>query len=112
MTPRPAARNAARKSSAAPAVAVPASTAMGPPYAGAAPRGRTVSAGGAYHVVAGAGSFPPREKGRGSGGFPRAAAHGLTAGGAGELGAGSGPAPPPAARGRAPPQPLTPPQAG
>src|SRR2546425_8098858 len=52
MTPRPVARNAARKSSAAPAVAVPASTAMGPPYAGAAPRGRTVSAGRAGHLVA------------------------------------------------------------
>src|SRR3989449_3790644 len=80
MTPRPAARNAARKSSAAPAVAVPASTAMGPPYAGAAPRGRTVSAGGAYHVVAGAVSFPAREKARGSGGFQRAATNGLPAG--------------------------------
>src|SRR3989441_3754148 len=100
MTPRPVARNAARKSSAAPAVAVPASTAMGPPYAGAAPRGRTVSAGGAYHVVAEAGSFPPRETARGSGGFQPAPANGFPAGGPGVLVAGSGPPPPPAAPGR------------
>src|SRR2546426_11860258 len=100
MTPRPAARNAARKSSAAPAVAVPASTAMGPPYGGAAPRGRTVSAGGADHVVGGAGSFPPRETGRGSGGFPPAPPQALPAGGAGDLEAGPGPAPPPAGRPR------------
>src|SRR2546428_13638000 len=95
MTPRPAARNAARKSSAAPAVAVPASTAMGPPYGGAAPRGRTVSAGGAYHLGGGAGSVPPREKGRGSGGFPPAAAHALTARGARGWVPSPGPPPPP-----------------
>src|SRR3989442_12516566 len=97
MTPRPAARNAARKSSAAPAVAVPASTAMGPPYGGAAPRGRTVSAGGAYHVVAGSGSVPPRKTARGPGGFPRAPTKGLPAGGPGDSEAGPGPPPPPAA---------------
>src|SRR2546422_10481197 len=91
MTPRPAARNAARKSSAAPAVAVPASTAMGPPYAGAAPLGRTVSAGGAYHVVAGTGSVHPRETARGSGGFQAAPPKGFTARRAGEWeGAGLG----------------------
>src|SRR2546428_13853609 len=98
MTPRPAARNAARKSSAAPAVAVPASTAMGPPYGGAALRGRTVSAGGADHAGAGAGSVPPREKARGSGGFPRAPAEGLPAGGPRGVVPGAVRAPPPPAR--------------
>src|SRR2546427_4260673 len=100
MTPRPAARNAARKSSAAPAVAVPASTAMGPPYGGAAPRGRTVSAGGAYHVVAEAVSFHARKTARGSGVFQRAATNALPARRPGVLEASSVPPPPPAARRR------------
>src|SRR3989449_4937392 len=46
MRPRPAARNAASKSSAGPAVALDTSAAIGPPYEGRSARGATVSASG------------------------------------------------------------------
>src|SRR3989449_775740 len=76
MRPRPAARNAASKSSAGPAVALDTSAAIGPPYEGRSARGATVSASGPYHVVAESPRFHARNTARYWGVLQRTAENG------------------------------------
>src|SRR2546429_6391620 len=76
MRPRPAARNAASKSSAGPAVALDTSAAIGPPYEGRSALGATVSASGPYHVVAESPRFHARNTGRYWGVLQRTAENG------------------------------------
>src|SRR5207244_3525870 len=76
--PRPEVRNATRKSSAAPAVPVDASTARGPVYVGRSVRDRTVSAGGPYHVITESAIRQARNAARYSGVFQRVARNGLS----------------------------------
>src|SRR5438067_1317198 len=74
--PRPAARNAASKSSAAPAVALEASTAIGPPYGGRSARGATVPVSGPYQEVAESPRFHARNTARYWGVLQRTAGNG------------------------------------
>src|SRR2546428_7437851 len=76
MRPRPAARNAASKSSAGPAVALDTSAAIGPPYEGRSALGATVSASGPYHVVAESPRFHARNTARYWGVLQRTAENG------------------------------------
>src|SRR5207249_7216299 len=76
MRPRPAARNAASRSSAGPAVALDTSAAIGPPYEGRSARGATVSASGPYHVVAESPRFHARNTARYWGVLQRTAENG------------------------------------
>src|SRR2546429_572135 len=76
MGPRPAARNAASKSSAGPAVALDTSAAIGPPYEGRSALGATVSASGPYHVVAESPRFHARNTARYWGVLQRTAENG------------------------------------
>src|SRR5690349_20673870 len=74
--PRPAARNTATRSSAAPLVALEISTAMGPPYDGWSRRGATVPLSGPYQVRAESARFNARNTARYWGVLQRTAASG------------------------------------